>query len=215
MTKTTQIRGNCQCCAKEQAVVGGLMSKHGYTVDHGWFNGVCSGNRYQPMQVSRLHADSIISDIRLEIPKLLAKADQLEVGTLSPEFVSKYVFNAETRKREAKLIPFAEATSWDQDNARHQAVYALRSRARSGEQFANQLETLANKVHGTALLEVAKKEVVAIQIGEKKTSKETNLVYTCFKVEGARVWWTSARASDGKILKSWMGSTAWRKLETV
>ena len=40
MKKEIQIRGNCQCCGKEQAVVGGLMSKHGYTVENGWFSGV-------------------------------------------------------------------------------------------------------------------------------------------------------------------------------
>ena len=69
-------------------------------------------------------------------------------------------------------------------------------------------------MHGTALIEVVKKEADVIRVGEKKTSKETNLVYTCFKVEGVRIWWTATKQS-GQVIKSWMGSQSWRKLENV
>jgi hypothetical protein len=210
-----QVRGNCQCCGRQQAIVGGLMSKHGYTVEHGWFNGVCSGNHYAPMQKNRVETDSIVANIRAEIPKLLAKAEQLENGTLFPEYVSKRIYNPETRKNEEKLIPFAEATVYEQRDAIKRATWALRSRASSGESFANQLESIANEVHGTELIRVEKKEVEPIRVNDKKINKETGMVYTCFKVEGPRVWWTTVRPSDNKILKSWMGSQSWRGLETV
>ena len=210
-----QVRGNCQCCGRQQAIVGGLMSKHGYTVEHGWFNGVCSGNHYAPMQKSRAETDSIVADIRAEIPKLLAKAEQVENGTLFPEFVTKRIYNHETRKSEKKLIPFAEATVSEQRDASKSMAWALRSRASSGESFANQLESIANEVHGTELVKVEKKEVEPICVNDKKTNKETGMVYTCFKVEGARIWWTTVRPSDNKILKSWMGSQSWRGLESV
>lgn len=215
MKKEIQIRGNCQCCGREQAVVGGLMSKHGYTVQNGWFQGVCSGNHYQPMQVSRKETDSIVAEIRAEIPKLLELADQYESGIKTPEFVNKKVLSMELRKWIEVKVPFAEAGIVDQKSTVSQIVWGYKNRANAGKSFADELESIANKVHGTPLLEVAKKEIVAICVGDKKKSQETGSIYTCFKIDGARVYWSATRASDGKEMRSWMGSQAWRKLETV
>jgi hypothetical protein len=215
MTKTIQIRGNCQCCGKEQAVVGGLMSKHGYTVEQGWFSGVCEGNFFKPMQVSRVETDNIVASIRIQIPKLLAQSEQYLSGALTPDYVVKRSYNAELRKNVEIKTPYADASVYEQESARKQIAWTLKSRADMGKTFSDQLEAIANKVHGTALIETEKKQVIQICVGDKKKSQETGLTYVCFKVEGARIWWTSARASDGKILKSWMGSQSWRKLETV
>jgi hypothetical protein len=215
MKKEIQIRGNCQCCGKEQAVVGGLMSKHGYTVENGWFSGVCEGRNFRPMQVSRVETDNIVASIRIQIPKLLAQAEQYLSGALTPEFVIHQKFDVNTRKRIEVKIPFNEASEYEQGNTRRSVAWSLKHRADMGKTFSDQLEAIANKVHGLPLIEASKKEVMQIRVGDKKTSQETGLTYTCFKVEGARIWWTSARASDGKILKSWMGSQSWRKLATV
>lgn len=213
-TKDIQIRGNCQCCGKVQAVVGGLMSKHGYTVENGWFSGVCSGRNFQPMQFSRAETDSIVLSIRQEIPKLLAQAEQVEAGLLLPKTVTRRTYNAVARQRVTVEVPYSEATPSEQSDERNRLAWSLKHRASSGKSFADQLEAIADKVHGTALIEVAKKEVEQIRIGDKKTSKETNLIYTCFKVEGVRVWWTATKQS-GQQIKSWMGSQAWRKLEAI
>ena len=215
MKKDIQIRGNCQCCGREQAVVNGFMSKHGYTVQNGWFSGVCSGNHFQPMQFSRVETDSIVSDIRAEIPKLLALADQYESRALVPEFVMKKVLSVELKKWIEVKVPFAEASLLEKDRAISQIVWNYKNRASAGKSFADHLESIANKVHKTPLIEVAKKEVEPIRIGDKKTNQETGAVYTCFKVDGVRIYWSAARASDGKVIKSWMGSQSWRKLETV
>jgi hypothetical protein len=215
MKKEIQIRGNCQCCGKEQAVVSGLMSKHGYTVENGWFSGVCEGRNFRPMQVSRVETDNIVASIRIQIPKLLAQAEQYESGAATPDFVVKRSYSVELRKSIETKIPYAEADAYDQRSARSQIVWALKSRASSGKTFSDQLEAVANKVHGLPLIETTKKEVIQICVGDKKKSQETGLTYICFKVEGARVWWTSARPSDGKVMKSWMGSQSWRKMETV
>jgi hypothetical protein len=215
MKKDIQIRGNCQCCGKEQAVVGGLMSKHGYTVENGWFSGVCEGRNFRPMQVNRVETDNIVASIRIQIPKLSAQAEQYESGAVTPDFVVKRSYSVELGKSIETKIPYAEADAYDQKSARSQIVWALKSRASSGKTFSDQLEAIANKVHGLPLIETTKKEVIQICVGDKKKSQETGLTYICFKVEGARVWWTSARVSDGKVMKSWMGSQSWRKMETV
>jgi hypothetical protein len=146
---------------------------------------------------------------------LLAQAEQYESGATTPDFVVKRSYSVELGKSIETKIPYAEADAYDQKNARSQIVWALKSRASSGKTFSDQLEAIANKVHGLPLIEASKKEVVQIRVGDKKTSQETGLTYICFKVEGARVWWTSARPSDGKVMKSWMGSQSWRKMETV
>ena len=215
MKKDIQIRGNCQCCGREQAVVGGFMSKHGYTVQNGWFSGVCSGNHFQPMQFSRVETDNIVASIRIQIPKLLAQAKQYLSGALSPEFVIHQKFDVNTRKRIEVKIPFNEASEYEQGNTRRSVAWSLKHRADMGKTFSDQLEAIANKVHETPLIEVAKKEIEPICIGDKKTSQETGAIYTCFKVDGVRVYWSSARASDGKVIKSWMGSQSWRKMQTV
>lgn len=212
ITKEIQIRGNCQCCGKEQAVVGGLMSKHGYTVENGWFSGVCEGRNFKPMQVSRVETDNIVESIRKQIPKLLAQSEQYLSGALNPEFVVQRSYSAELRKSIEVKIPFSEAPEYEQSITRKSVAWSLKHRADMGKTFSDQLEAIANKVHGLPLIQATKKEVVQIRVGDKKTSEETGLTYACFKVEGARVWWTSTRESDGKVLKSWMGSTAWRKL---
>ena len=167
------------------------------------------------MQVSRVETDRIVSEIRAEIPKLLALSDQYESGYIKPESVTKRVLDVELRKWVDVKIAFAEATLLEQSRAVDQIVWGLRNKARSGKDFANQLESIADKVHGKPLIEVAKKEVTPIRVGDKKLSKESGSVFTCFKVDGARVYWSATRASDGKEMRSWMGSQAWRKLETA
>ena len=203
---STQIRGNCQCCGKQQAVVGGMMSKHGYTVDNGWFNGVCSGRKYAPLQVSRERTDSLVARIRAEVPVLITEADNVKAGVITPATVT-------IRRGVEKIeIAYADATPYQQSQARDSKEWSLRNRARAGEQFADSMEKLATKIHGTALIEVAKKEAPEyIGVGHQKSDNGT--IYTCTSVEGARVY-HKAQKGD-KTFKGWTGCQAWRKMEAV
>jgi len=207
MTNSTiQIRGNCQCCGHQQAVVSGTMSKHGYTVEHGWFSGVCSGRNYAPLQVSRERTDSIVAQVRAEVPELIAQADKVKAGEITPATIK-------IRKGGEKMeVAYADATPWQQSQARDSMEWNLRNRARAGEQFADSMEELANKIHGTALIEVAKKEAPAfIMNGDKKTDK--GMTYTCTSVQGARVYYKLQKGDQ--VFKGWIGSQAWRKMESV
>ena len=148
MTNTTnQIRGNCQCCGRQQAVIGGVMSKHGYTVEQGWFNGVCSGRNHAPIQVSRAVTDKIIADINAEVPELIAKADKVKAGEITPKTVKTF------RKEE---IPFEQGNLREQNAARTSLEWAYRNRARSGKDFAESMAKVADKYHGQPLVKVAK-----------------------------------------------------------
>jgi len=152
MTNTTkQIRGNCQCCGRQQAVVNGLMSKHGYTVKDGWFSGVCSGRNYNPIQVSRTTTDKIIADISAEIPELIAKADKVKSGEITPATAFTHVVTAYRKE-----IPYEQATIAQQYNARNSMEWAYRNRAKMGEDFVKTMTEIANKYHGQQLVKVSK-----------------------------------------------------------
>lgn len=148
MNVTKQIRGNCQCCGRQQAVVNGLMSKHGYTIKDGWFSGVCSGRNYAPIQVSRTTTDKIIVDISAEIPELIAKAEQVKSGEITPKTI-KLRFN----KGE---IPFEQGDRRQQSDAKTSLEWAYRNRARAGQEFVKTMIEVADKFHGTALIEINK-----------------------------------------------------------
>ena len=61
MTKHTHT-GTCQLCGRNHAVnnATGLLAKHGYTVDWGFFHGVCEGANHLPLQKDRSLLDSTV-----------------------------------------------------------------------------------------------------------------------------------------------------------
>ena len=199
-----QIRGNCQCCGRQQAVVNGTMSKHGYTVANGWFQGVCGGDFHQPMQVIRATTDRIIADVAEEVAALIVKADQVLAGKLKPTKVVRGQF------MKAYEIKFADATAHEQAHAVQCLNWNLRSRAKAGEDFAKYLQEIADAVHGTALIEVERKEApVPVSTGNQKT--KDGKTYICRYVQGARVHYSMTRGEQ--TFKGWIGIAAWRKME--
>ena len=201
-----QIRGNCQCCGKQQAVKNGTMAKHGYTVEHGWFNGVCSGERFAPIQISRTQTDKIIAEILAEIPQLLVKAEQVVMGKLLPAVVITGRYNNKV------TIPYADATPYDQRHARDQMLWELRNRASAGKAFTETLGNIANEYHGKPLTEVAKKEApTPIGINEVKIMNGCRIVSTSvyggkvnYKPEGLDTTWSC-----------YVSTTKWRNLKTA
>lgn len=149
MQANQQIRGNCQCCGRQQAVVNGRMSKHGYTVKEGWFSGICSGRNYAPIQVSRTTTDKIIADISAEIPELIAKAEKVKSGELTPKTIKVRMMSKEE-------IPFEQGDLRQQLAARTSLEWAYRNRARAGQDFIKEMTEVADKYHGQPLIEVTK-----------------------------------------------------------
>jgi hypothetical protein len=150
METIKQIRGNCQCCGRLQAVKNGHMSKHGYTKQHGWFAGVCSGERYAPMQITREQTDKVIADITAEIPELIEQADKVKLGIIVPKTV---VIGRYDNKQ---TIPYDVATLRDQERARTSLEWSLRNRASSGKVFIATLDEIADEKHGTELVKIYK-----------------------------------------------------------
>ena len=207
---TTQIRGHCQCCGNLQAVPTAHMSKHGYTVKGGWFSGVCSGQNYAPIEVSRETADKIVAQVRADVAALYETIEALRSGKVFPKtaFTGHTVFV--NGKRVSETVPFAEASDYKKAQAVESAIYTNQSRAKAGEQFAQSLHELCNQYHGQPLIQVTKPAAAApIQAGERRVLN--GVVRTAKQQDGARVYWTYVNGS-GQKFTSWTGSKAWRAL---
>ncbi len=213
MTVQIQTRGNCQCCGRLQAQVRGDIAKHGYTVEDGWFQGVCQGHRYPSMQVERTVTDGIVASVRADVAALEIQLGLVKEGKLFPATVTNGR-KFEGNKMVDVIVPYKEAEVWNQVAGVKAMIWKLESRIRSGTQFADGLEGVANRVHGTPLVQVAKPEPAArIQAGEQRLN-ERGLVLTALYQDAARVYYSYIN-SAGKLYKgAWIGSRAWRALKT-
>lgn len=206
-----QLRGHCPCCGRIQAVVNcGVMSKHGYTVEHGWFSGVCPGQHHKPIETERSVVDQTIHSIRAEAEKLRETAEKLQAGKIHPLYCrGRY----DLVTREYTRVPYAEASSYQQEDALRDAVWQAQHRADQGERIAEQLEMLANRVHGAPLIAAERAAAPApIHYGEKRIG-QTGEVLEVTEVRGVRVYWKLKRAD--KVLNGWSGTQAWRKLQVA
>ncbi|HDR9163663.1 TPA: hypothetical protein QDB28_004067 [Burkholderia vietnamiensis] len=200
--RKTQIRGNCQCCLRDHAVLkSGHMSKHGYEVKNGWFKGVCSGQYHKPLQQDRTHLDLIVATIREEATNLAHRALGLRDGSVKPQTAKEGPWS------KAKEIPFAEASKHQQQHAIELALHIAESRSRNGFKLADQMVEFADKVYGAALREVKVEAGPApIKLGEKRISSGNGRVLEAIELRGGRVYW-----KDSKGFKSWTGTQAWRR----
>lgn len=182
------------------------MSKHGYTVEDGWFQGICSGQRFAPLQKDRAQADRIVSQVRAEAAVLVQKAQGMRDGSLHPERVSTGRWDSKTRS--TITIAWEEASAYQQQQARESEAFRLESRSRQGFSFASALENLANVTFGTELLEVPVEAGPApVQCGEVRVGQTNGRKLTVTSVQGARVYW-----KDERGFKGWTGVQAWQKL---
>lgn len=200
-----QIRGHCQFCGREHAVTDGRIHAHGYTVKHGWFEGVCGGQGYEPLEVSRRTTDTVvIPAIEREVAKLRELVEKLRAGKIHPLWAEEPGRNREGVKWEA-------AAPWRQKQALELAIYSNERWAAAGDQTARELATLADTYHGKPLLEVERAAKPApILIGDLRRSSSGNTL-RCRYTERGRVWWV--RLDDGR--QGWMGLAAWRALDAA
>jgi len=213
MTSLLQTRGHCQMCGRQQAVRGGI-SAHGYTVANGWFQGVCQGHRYAPLEKNRATTDRMISEIREQAVALRIKAEEILAGKHDPVEYSTNRMQFVDGKRVKIMAPFSEFTATAQQDIRKQLAWALKSKADSGEQFANMMSALADKVHGTELKQVVKPQPAErVQAGDKRVNAKGTILTAKYQ-DGQRVYYTITR-EDGKVLTSWISPRSWRTLQSA
>jgi hypothetical protein len=204
--KNYKLLGNCQVCGRLQAVNRG-MSKHGYTVNNGWFNGVCSGENELPMQQDDSVTKQVCETIYAQIAEYELTISNLQDGTITPLTAPVAVWY------KAEVVAFADAPKSMQEREVASAIRNLEYRITAGKDHANYITELAKKVAGQELTkEIKAEKAPMIQHGESRLATNGG-VYVCVKVEGARVYWH--KTVGDKVFKSWTGTTAWRKLELV
>ena len=102
------------------------------------------------MQVSREQTDKVIADITAEIPELIAKAELIKSGNLTPKTI---VVGRYDNKQE---IPFADASPLQKSKALTSLEWSFRNRASAGKTFIATLDEIADEKHGTELLVITK-----------------------------------------------------------
>lgn len=95
MAKATHA-GHCQACGRLQRLPSGNLSLHGYTVDHGWFSGVCQGAKHLPFEQS---IDQILNvylpSAEAELKRLIEA--QVAIRAVVPEVFSTGELTAEVK----------------------------------------------------------------------------------------------------------------------
>ena len=204
-----QLRGHCQVCGRLQAATNGHIADHGYTVEHGWFSGVCQGARHQPMESDTSLTAKIVATIREDVSKLAEQGAALRAGKIHP------IDWQYSRLPKAPRTPWDEIPEFARKGIVETAAYQAERRAEMGLCLANDLERLAAKCHAQPLVEVKVDAGPApVIIGEKR--KSTNgMTLQSVSVSAGRVYWKGWREGSDKPFNSWTGSAAWRRMELV
>jgi hypothetical protein len=205
-----QYRGHCQWCGRQQAVVKGLMSKHGYKVELGWFSGICSGEHFVPMEQSIEQTGIVIRTIQKQCIELQEDIEKLLSGAIKPQFCKgawdRTIMNYAP-------IPFEDASQREQKATIESTIWAKKARISAGESFAAMLESISKQVYGQSLIE-AQKPVAPepIRSGERRKS-EAGFTMIAKYQDGARVYWVYDGKEGSKPY--WTGAQAWRKLAII
>jgi len=200
----TQLRGHCQACGRQQAVLTGLLAKHGYDVKNGYFRGTCSGSNHAPMEVSTAYTDEVVASLGEIADNNERIARSYESGDCHPVLVDG-PYDVNTCKR--TQVPFTSASVYEQRRAIERAVWNLRNEAKHLRQHSTDIKALATRVHGQPLAQVAKPAPAApILLGELRTLGSGS-VASVTAVQRARVYFLTPTGRRG-----WVGIAAWRKL---
>jgi hypothetical protein len=182
-------RGTCQVCGRTQAamikqgyvskslgnfelVSYNVLAKHGYTVDWGFFHGVCMGSENKPLEHDKTLTERIIKELREDVaPRADKRAADLESGAVEPKWYRREHTFGKTTKVAVKRD---ELSDYDAKQQIAAAIYTAQSEARGARAHADMLEKLMESRFGQPLIPVereARKELAVgsrVQIGGKK-----------------------------------------------
>lgn len=155
MTTASTHTGICQACGRRQAVhvKTGLIAKHGYTTEYGFFNGTCGGSDALPLELdTKVNVATVDALI-----KFAAKQEAQAEGEINTVPVTVYERDAYGRRQKATVQVGAEEYAARHDcygrfeDAVQRVRYGLRRTAEIVRADAADLKALRNKVHGQPL----------------------------------------------------------------
>jgi hypothetical protein len=149
--------GTCQACGNVQAVnsITGNIHKHGYTVDYGYFSGVCTGADRKPLEVERVITDRTIVLCN-------GRATKLEAMTVAD--IKKVPVHVRVRRNgftDHDRVMMTEAEynehkkQWDTDFAKLQSNHLQYVILREAEGLRDHVEVLKVRIeerHGKELI---------------------------------------------------------------
>jgi len=97
MAKATHT-GTCQCCGATQKLPNGDLSKHGYTLENGWFNGTCLGAGSMPFEQGKGLIEKFIEMAKQSIIDNTAKCEEIESTCTGLTWRRSYRTDSEARK---------------------------------------------------------------------------------------------------------------------
>jgi hypothetical protein len=167
------------------------------------------------MEKRRADTDSMVADVLADAKALRIKADETLAGKHDPvEYDTGFAKRVDGKIVKEKAL-FAEASEYKQQDIRTRLAWNMTMRAKAGEEFAQMMSALADKVHGTDLLVVAKPvPAERIQSGDKRLNSK-GLVMTAVRQDGQRLYFSYVQESSGKTFKSWMSPRSWRTLQSA
>lgn len=165
MTKQATHNGTCQVCGREQALPEGVLAKHGYTVEHHFFEGVCPGAACLPLELNRNVADRVAGSLMQQAAEGMAKAERIIAGTLRPKFApAGFDCKGRDGRWTSVEVLFADADEYNQKQAIASFLYQVKSKAQAEKQYAEAMIARADKITGkqelTPRVEESKKEIV-------------------------------------------------------
>lgn len=220
MTKSNiQIRGNCQICGRDHAFIGAKMAQHGYTVEYGFFNGVCDGHKYLPVQKDITKLRQTQEYLRAEGAKNIRQGEALVAGKIKPEFVFRKTYpNGRHRDAVVEQVKWDDCPDRERNEYRRHIGYQAQSQGRAMIDHANYLDMIADKYHGQPMTEVVKEAPKSvtdpINDGEKRKAPNGSIMEVLY-VERARVYWKIAIEGRDKPMRGWTSTTAFRKYEKI
>ena len=178
MSKHTH-RGTCQVCGSQQAVNNetGMMAKHGYTVEHGFFEGECPGSHNLPLEHDHTMTDNIIGDLTRQADRIQKQIDNgikmvtyryTERDTRVEKMVKLTEDNIESVY--ADLGKFYSACSWDDAVERYR--WQLKHQVAFLIGHCDMMTDLIAKRHGADLYPVERIERIAKDFADHADARE-------------------------------------------
>jgi len=142
--------GTCQICGNEQAVNAktGKIAKHGYTVEWGYFEGVCPGSNELPLQKGQSAARDMMLhlDNQAERDDIDAKGEITTVTVLTRDIrKSRVTVDREGYEALGYLRSWDSVISMERDRLRRQAKMCRK--------MCREIEQRIETIHGTPLIE--------------------------------------------------------------
>jgi hypothetical protein len=171
MTTTLQAthRGTCQACGRAQAYYKGAIAKHGYTVQWGYFHGVCRGAEALPLEQDKSITEATIKYLlETHAPQADKLAADLRSGAVEPQF-----YNSEYDRVKCKTVKTActraelkfqcyETQDAVAERQIAAAVLNAEGDARHARSHAAMLEKLIAARHGQPLMPIIGKRQLAV-----------------------------------------------------